>query len=223
MVLLTLRAEKNGQTFTFDSPINKVSKVCLISCVIPNSWKTLKENATIKYENENVNSSSAFVYGSNVVEAGNYTPSCIRDAIANLFKGAGENPFISFQGHRAEIFIGKISKSYYFSDSMAQILGFSKIEKSDKTRIMLNMKREYFVHCSLLDRDSNLFNGERLSCFPISGKPFEFVKYGVSGEITFRNCLKRNEVSTIQISVKDLQGKPFDFEGYPLLFELEIL
>lgn len=227
MVFLTLRAEQNGQTFSFVSPLKNVSKVRLISCVIPNSWNTIKENATMKYETNSLNSANSFVNGANVLEPGYYSPSCFVAAIKHLFAGIGETASVQYNSHHGEIMIGQTTKFPQFSPNMAEILGFSRMTTVGRAKLLcLNLKREYFVHCSLIDRDSNLFNGELsdiLSCFHISGKAFEFVKYADSGEIPFRNCLKRNEVSTIQISVKDFEGNVFDFQECPLVFELEIL
>lgn len=88
-----------------------------------------------------------------------------------------------------------------------------------------NLKKTYFIHCSLVASESNLFNGKRsnlLAHFRDTGKLFEFVRYSQSGEIPFRDCGKISEVSTIDISIKDNDGRLFDFNGCPLLFEVEV-
>ena len=47
MVVLTLVAQTNGQTFYFDEPIPKVHFMKLLSCSLYNSWDTLKNESAI--------------------------------------------------------------------------------------------------------------------------------------------------------------------------------
>jgi len=42
MVVLTIVAQKNGETFHFDEPIPKVHYMRLVSCSLYNSWHNLK-------------------------------------------------------------------------------------------------------------------------------------------------------------------------------------
>ena len=48
----------------------------------------------------------------------------------------------------------------------------------------------YFIHCDLIDGNSNRYNGERsklLAKFDITGKPYEKVRYDTSSQFPFRN------------------------------------
>ena len=46
MVVLTIVAQKNGETIFFDEPIPEVHFMKLISCSLYNSWDTLKNEGT---------------------------------------------------------------------------------------------------------------------------------------------------------------------------------
>ena len=46
MVVLTIVAQKNGETIFFDEPIPEVHFMKLISCSLYNSWDTLKNEGS---------------------------------------------------------------------------------------------------------------------------------------------------------------------------------
>ena len=82
----------------------------------------------------------------------------------------------------------------------------------------------YFIHCDLLDKDENLFNGKPstiLACFDISGKSFERVEYSPK-EITMTKITSLKYISSIRITVTDENGELIDFNNLPLRFEIEI-
>jgi len=90
---------------------------------------------------------------------------------------------------------------------------------------MLTAPTTYFIHCDLIDKERNLFNGERsdvLALFDVKGKPFEKVSYQGSPQQVLSDCSTDKFIKSITISVKDENGKLFDFKGFPLLFELEL-
>ena len=83
----------------------------------------------------------------------------------------------------------------------------------------------YFIHCDLIDRNNNLFNGKRsdlLSKFDVKGKPYEKVRYDASSQQTFRDCSTDSHVNSITLRVRDQDGELFDFKSMPIEFELEI-
>ena len=83
----------------------------------------------------------------------------------------------------------------------------------------------YFIHCDLIDRNNNLFNGKRsdlLAKFDVRGKPYEKVRYDASSQQTFRDCSTDSHVNSITLRVGDQDGELFDFKGMPIEFELEI-
>jgi hypothetical protein len=83
----------------------------------------------------------------------------------------------------------------------------------------------YFVHCDLIDKEKNLFNGKKsslLAKFDVKGKPYEKVTYLSSPQEVFRECSTDKSVSGITLSVKDYNGELFDFKGFDMEFELEL-
>jgi len=83
----------------------------------------------------------------------------------------------------------------------------------------------YFIHCDFIDTERNLFNSKRsdvLALFDVKGKPFEKVSYHGSPQQVLRDCSTDEFINSITISVKDENGKLFDFKGFPLLCELEL-
>ena len=83
----------------------------------------------------------------------------------------------------------------------------------------------YFIHCDLIDRNNNLFNGKMSNLLPkfdVKGKPYEKVRYDASLQQTFRDCSTDSYVNSITIRVRDQGGELFDFKGMPIEFELKI-
>jgi len=81
----------------------------------------------------------------------------------------------------------------------------------------------YFIHCDLIDKQKNLFNGKRsdvLALFDVKGKPYEKVSYQASPQQVLQDCSTDESINSITISMKDENGELFDFKGFPLLFEL---
>ena len=84
----------------------------------------------------------------------------------------------------------------------------------------------YFIHCDLMNKTENLLNGKPsnlLAKFSIRGKPYEKIDYISPSHEVFRGATSRdNYLHSLAISVKDENGNLFDFEGFPLEFEIEI-
>ena len=84
----------------------------------------------------------------------------------------------------------------------------------------------YFIHCDLIDRNNNLFNGngrsDLLARFDVKGKPYEKVRYDTSLQFPFRDCSTDSHVNSITLSIRDQDSELFDFKGMPFEFELEI-
>ena len=89
----------------------------------------------------------------------------------------------------------------------------------------LNYPSTYFIHCDLIDKEANLFNGKPssiLANFDIKGEPFEKVFYQPEPQHVLRDTSSDAFVRSLNISVKDENGNLFDFNGLPLTFVLEI-
>ena len=84
----------------------------------------------------------------------------------------------------------------------------------------------YFIHCDLIDKQKNLFNGKMSDIaakFDIRGAPHEKVYYHTTAQQALSECSSSEFVTGITISVKDGDGELFDFKDFPLEFELGLI
>jgi len=82
MVVLTIVAQKNGETIYFGDPIPKVHFMKLISCSLYNSWYTLKKEGSASLGNIK---SSAGVSVSKILP-GHYNLESVSEEIKRLFE-----------------------------------------------------------------------------------------------------------------------------------------
>ena len=83
----------------------------------------------------------------------------------------------------------------------------------------------YFIHCDLVDKEQNLLNGKPstvLARFDVRGEPFEKIHYQTTQQHVLRDTSTGNYVNSLTISVRDENDEPFNFNGMPLKFEVEI-
>ena len=76
-----------------------------------------------------------------------------------------------------------------------------------------------------MNKTENLLNGKpsNLAKFSIHRKPYEKIDYISPSHGVFRDATSRdNYLHSLAISVTDENGNLFDFEGFPLKFEIEI-
>ena len=89
----------------------------------------------------------------------------------------------------------------------------------------LNTPYAYFIHCDLIDPSNNFFNGKRsdvLAKIDIRGLPYDKVTYPSLPQEALSECSTSVNVNQITLSVKDESGEPFDFNGLPVEFVLEL-
>ena len=87
-----------------------------------------------------------------------------------------------------------------------------------------NSKDSYFVHWDLIDREQNLLNGNPssiLAKLDFRGIPYQKINYQTAQQHVLRDTSTSDYVNSLTISVRDVNGKLFDFNGMPLEFELE--
>ena len=237
MVVLTIVTQKNGEIVYFDEPIPQVHFMRLVSCSLYNSWHNLKTVGvlTIKQTGKLVAS----------IPEGNYTVTSLAKELMESFKECKApvkmeidtntpNSVMKIQTSVAKPVIQQqgsialkpnsnrdISVSHTFALFMGvgrQLLAVSHIKK-------LNSPSAYFIHCDLIDRTKNIFNGKRsdvLAKFDIRGVPYGKFTYPSLPQEALRECSTGQEVKQITLSVKDESGEMFDFKGLPLEFVLEI-
>ena len=112
-----------------------------------------------------------------------------------------------------------------FSNDLLQLLGIRTLLPITFVK-RLTTPSTYFVHCDLIDKRQNLFNGKPstvLARLDVRGKPFEKVHYQTPQPHVLRETDSGDyDVNSITLSVKDEKGNLFDFNNHPLEFELEI-
>ena len=105
-----------------------------------------------------------------------------------------------------------------FLDTGRELKGALKFIKQIKRPM------SYFIHCDLIDRNSNFVNkkSDLLAKIDVKGRPYEKVRYDASPQQPIRDCSTSSHVNSITISVRDQDGELFDFKDMPLEFELEL-
>ena len=226
MVVLTIVAQKNGETIYFDPPIPQVHYMKLVSCSLYNTWHNLKTVGllTVKQTKEPVAS----------LPEGNYNVmSLAKELMESLkkYKAPGVKIEIDTNMPNSVMKINiidpkqnsnrDISVSHTFASFMGvgtQLPVVSYIKK-------LNSPSSYFIHCDLIDPSNNFLNGKRsdvLAKIDIRGLPYDRVTYHSPPQDVFRECSTGQHVQQITLSVKDEDGEMFDFNGLPIEFVLEL-
>ena len=222
MVILTVVTTENPHTVYFEpQPIQKPSYIRLLSCSLYNSWFNLKEEGAITLL-DNVNKPFEVTF-----LPGHYT----LDALASEIKH-------SLSKHKVPLLtdiyttVGQLvitnphQKKIVFDSNLGHLLNLKSFTLGLKTFIKkLNSATTYYIHCDLLDKEQNLLNGKPstvLQTFDITGKPFEKVFYQSSPQHVLRDVSADKHISNMTISVRDQNNNLFDFNGFPLQFQIEI-
>jgi len=219
MVVLTIVTKKNGDTIYFEDPIPKVHFMKLISCSLYNSWDTLKKMGSATLDNNSKTSSAKLL-------PGHYNLESLAKEIKGLFGKYNYLLDTEINQPVGQLVIKNFGlKQVELDRDLADLLG--TVRKLTTITFVKQIKAPttYFIHCYLLDKKQNLFNGKRsdlLARFDISGKPYEKVSYHSSQQQVLRDCSTVEHINSITLSVKDENGELFDFKDFPLEFELEL-
>ena len=219
MVVLTLVTKKNGETIYFENSIPKVHFMNLISCSLFNSWDTLKEGSANVELQENVKSVSK-------LPPGHYDLQTLAKEIGGLI-GKYEYSLRTETNTPVGQLVIKNNglKPIELDNDLANLLGIKQ-----KLPIITFVKRltsptTYFIHCDLIDKSQNLFNGKRsdlLAMIDVKGKSYEKVTYHASPQHILHFTFHILLISSITISVKNENSEHFDFKDMPMEFELEL-
>ena len=109
---------------------------------------------------------------------------------------------------------------------LAIYLGIGR-ELKNKTAFvkLIRSPTAFFIHCDLINKNNNLFNGEKsdiLARLDMKGKPYEKGRDDASPHQPFRDCSTGSHVNSITVSVRDEDGELLEFNGLQLEFVLEI-
>jgi len=90
----------------------------------------------------------------------------------------------------------------------------------------LNHPTTYFIHCDLVDKKQNLFNGKPstvLAFYDIRGKAYEKINDKSSQLNVLRDVSAEKHLTSLTLSIRDEMGSLFDFNGTNLTYELELI
>ena len=207
MTILTIITNSNDHTVYFKEPIKNFQYIKLISCSLYNSWINLKENGimTISENEDEAEKPESIIYFFQKI---NYFSQINSPRGILVFPNKTNNTIIELSSNLLELFgiDGKPPTGFV-------------IKK-------LKTPHSYFIHCDLMNKPENLINGKPsnlLAKFSIRGQPYEKIDYISPSHQLFRGVASGdNYLHSLTISVKDENGDLFDFEGFPLEFEIEI-
>ena len=193
----------------------------LLLCSLYNSWDTLKNESSFSIVEDNNR-----IKKINILQ-GHYTLENLAQVIEEASKRLTYDISAKAYSPHGQLVITNHGLKPIKSDpNLGNLLSIGHDLKDLITFIKrIITPTAYFIHCDLIDRNNNLFNGKRsdlLAKFDVTGKPYEKVRYDISLQFPFRDCSTDSHVNSITLSVRDQDGEPFDFKGMPIEFELEI-
>ena len=151
MVLLTVVTTSNPHTLYFDHPIEKPNYIRLLSTSLYNSWHNLKEEAVIHADTPNTTLDAKLL-------PGHYTV----DDIVNGFNDLSKNNPKFVISAKVYTEVGAMivyGGNTRLSNNLLQLLGIPKLLPITFIK-RLTSPSTYFVHCDLIDKRQNLFNGK---------------------------------------------------------------
>ena len=121
MVLLTIVAQKNGETIFFNEPLPKVHFMRLVSCSLYNSWHNLTRVGTMSFKTNN-----------KVLPQGHYTLDTLVNELEKSFKINKSDSLISIETYNPNSVL-KMSLSFEInknteinvSHGLARLIGTS--------------------------------------------------------------------------------------------------
>ena len=157
MVVLTIVAQKNGETVYFDEPIPQVHYMRLVSCSLYNLWHNLKRVGVL-------NSDSAGIRIAEIPQGHYNLISLVKELKSNFSDRAKQAIKLQIEtdnlNSRLKI-INPVHDTYPIdvSHALANLMGTST-QLGAKTYVKkLNTPSVYFIHCDLIDPKNNFFNG----------------------------------------------------------------
>ena len=117
------------------------------------------------------------------------------------------------------------NKHIKFDSDLAALLGIRRKLHLKTFVKRLNCPTTYFIHCDLVDKEQNLFNGKHssvLACYDIRGKAYEKINYKSSQLNVLRDVSADKHVASMTLSIRDEMGNLFNFNGTNLTYEIEL-
>ena len=222
MVVITIVTQKNGETIFFYEPILKVHFMKLISCSLYNSWDTLKREGSAVLGDEKRDPSVSV----GRIPTGHYNLESMAKGIKSIFESYSLTLATKINTSFGQLeIVNTGTKPINLDRDLSQLFGVGRSLSQKAIVKYLRYPTAYFIHCDLIDRNSNFVNDKKsslLAKIDVKGRPYEKVRYDASPQQPIRDCSTISHVNSITISVRDQDGELFDFKNMPLEFELEL-
>jgi len=157
MVVLTIVAQKSGETVYFDEPIPQVHFMRLLSCSLYNSWHNLKKVGQMSVDSASIRVASIPQGHYNLVGFEKELKSSFDENKSKInFQIKANNPNSALKLINSDHDRFPINVSHALADligTSTQLGHFTYVRK-------LNTPSAYFIHCDLIDR-SKTFSMER--------------------------------------------------------------
>ena len=218
--MLTVAPPSNEHMVYFDQLLPKPNYIRLLSCSLYNSWYNLKRTGEIALFDDHEDA-AAIIRST----PGHCNLESISKELSNMLAKYGVELSTEIYTSVGQLIINNPkSKEITLDRDLAQFLGIGH-----KLSFITFIKRLTYptadcIHCDLVDPHQNLLNGKPsnlLAKFDIRGTAFKKIYYE-TGKHVLRDASSGEYANTVSLSVKDLNGELFDFNGMPLEFELEI-
>jgi len=148
MVVLTIVAQKNGETVYFDEPIPQVHFIRLVSCSLYNSWHNVKRVGQISVDRASIRVASIPQGHYNLVSLEKELKSSFDEDKSKInFHIKTNNPNSALKLINSDHDRFPINVSHTFAGLMGnttQLGGVTYVKK-------LNSLSTYFIHCVLID------------------------------------------------------------------------
>ena len=177
MVVLTIVAQKNGETIFFDEPIPQVNFMKLVSCSLYNSWDTLKNEGSAVLGDEKKDPSVSI----GRIPTGHYNLESMAEAIKHIFENykydlatKTNTPFGQLE--IANKGAGTAVRPINLDRDLAKLFGIGRRINSRAIVKYLRYPTAYFIHCDFIDRNLNFVNNKKsglLAKIDIKGRPYE--------------------------------------------------
>jgi len=163
MVVLTIVAQKNGETVYFEEPIPKVHFMKLLSCSLYNSWHNLERVGQISLKESDELIAS--------LPQGHYTVESLAKELTTSFKYYKNKAKLSIETNKPHSVL-KITnwetdskKQIYISHTLAMLIGSGRTLNGSTYTKKLNSPSTYFIDCDLINKTNNFLNGKRSEIF----------------------------------------------------------
>ena len=230
MVVLTIVAQKNGETIYFDPPIPQVHYMKLVSCSLYNTWHNLTKVGTVFYNKTVNHNNTRQIYAAQIPQGHYNLVSLVKELKSSIAEKNSDLKNVEIETNKPNSVLkitNPLHDSYQINVSydLAKLMGIGTRLGAITYVKRLNISPYYLIHCDLIDPSNNFLNGKRsdvLAKIDIRGLPYDRVTYHSPPQDVFRECSTGQHVQQITLCVKDEDGEMFDFNGLPIEFVLEL-